>query len=74
MPTKITDPTLHAALEAKWETEDRQGWVIYGGYHYKVGFSTTGVVFFLQYTNEELFDSRSPTDSKTASYKELDED
>lgn len=76
MTTKITstsDPTLFAALQAKWEDEGEQGWVIYGSNSYRVLNSSTGSLEFLEYTPRELYDSRSTTGPKPASYKKLDE-
>jgi hypothetical protein len=77
MATRITqtgNPALWAILNTKWLEDSEKGWVVSGGIHYQVGELTDGTMFFLGYTNEELYDSRSITESKQATYKKLDEE
>jgi hypothetical protein len=61
------------AIYDKWFAEGERGWVNYGGAMYKQMWDVAGVVSFDSYTTTDLLDSRSLTDSKSATYTKLDD-
>jgi len=63
---------LFDEIYAKW-VDEQPGWVIYAGVHYKFVETVAGTPAFVEFTNQELFDSRSLTDSRPATYSKLDE-
>jgi len=71
--TQSSDPVLWAKLEASYQSNPA-AYVLYGDIHYTVHQTTGGDRGFVAKTNEELFDSRSLTRSKAASYRKLDGD
>ena len=70
--TSTSDPTLWGQLEASHDQDPNASFVMHGGKTYRVIQETTNTVAYLLKTNEELFDSRSITGSKPASYNKLD--
>jgi hypothetical protein len=71
--TSISDPTLHATLLEKWNAANQPGWVLIGYNHYRRIFALGGEIAFLLVENRDLYDSRSPTQSRAATYTELEE-
>lgn len=70
--TSTSDPTLHAKLSTAWNDLRKPGWVMDRYDHYRVVFLTSGEVAFSLDTNRSLYDSRSVTNGKPATYTKLD--
>ena len=70
--TQISDPVLWAILNNKWLAGGQVGWVTNDLTHYQVSFDTSDTVQFTSKTVRELIDSRSPKDSKAATYKDME--
>ena len=71
MITQSSDPALWASLEAAYN-ESPASYIVYANIHYTVHQDTSGDLGFVAKTNEELFDSRSLSVSKPASYRKMD--
>ncbi len=71
--TEVSDPTLWAALNSALAGNPTAKTVLKSKVHYRVVQMTDGTVAYNPKTNEELYDSRSFTRSKTAAYTKLDE-
>jgi hypothetical protein len=70
--TQSGDPTLWTSLYAEWENWSRPGWITRGGSHYLTVQKSNGDIEFHLQDNYEMLDSRSPTDSRAATYVNLD--
>jgi hypothetical protein len=71
--TQSSDPTLHAKLSSSWNTQRNPGWVLDGHKHYRVLYNNAGELAFELIDNRALYDSRSITNSKRATYTKLDQ-
>jgi len=70
--TQSGDPALWAILDDIYQINTDVVWVLHGGITYRVVKMTDGSTTFNPKTNRELYDSRSITGSKPASYNKLD--
>lgn len=67
--TQASNPDLWGILSEKLEGED--GWIVHDGVNYRASAENDGMLAFIAYSTEELYDSRS-TAGKPASYTKLD--
>lgn len=70
--TSESDPALHAVLSTKWNSQGKPGWIINSKTTYRVVGTVSGEVAFSEQANKDLFDSRSVTGSRPATYTKLD--
>lgn len=70
--TNDSDPLLWAALHSSYISEGKPRNVVRGGEMYEVFTTTTEQIAFKTVETLDYLDSRSITNSKPATYKELD--
>lgn len=71
--TSTNNPTLYAKLYNLWLAQRWPGWILDGSTHYRVISEVSGQAAFEFDTNRALYDSRSLSKSRTASYSNLEE-
>jgi len=72
--TSTSNPTLHTKLSTAWNDLRKPGWVMDKYDHYKVVFlHPSGEIAFSLDTNRAMYDSRSLSGSRPATYNKLDE-
>ncbi len=71
MITQASDPTLWGNLSSVY-WQGPTGYILFGSVHYTVHQLADGTLGFVAKTNKELYDSRSLSNSKPASYNKLD--
>lgn len=67
--TKDNNPDLWTILSNELEVDD--GWIVHDGVNYRASAEDDGMLAFIAYATEELYDSRSVA-GKPASYTKLD--
>ncbi len=67
--TKDSNIDLWTTLSNLLEMDD--GWIVHDGVHFRASAEEDGMLAFIAYSTEELYDSRSVA-GKPASYTKLD--
>lgn len=70
--TEVGEPVLWAVLNSLYQANTKTTWIQRGNSCYTVHMLTTGDIAFNERENQDLFDSRSLSNSRPASYTKLD--